>query len=165
MSWRIGFYSETSFLEKLIHLLKEEMEKRVKIEDKSGILIFTNKGKACYYVSKLLAENGIENLALKGESTFEERQKNFEAFQRGESNVLVCTDLGSRGLDTTRVSHVINFEFPLRMSDYIHRVGRTGRVGGMAGRCTNFIGNKYEVPLVQQIEVGFINLRIISLIS
>ena len=42
-----------------------------------------------------------------------------------------CTDLMSRGIDTHNVSHVINYDFPLNPADYIHRVGRVGRVGGV----------------------------------
>lgn len=138
--------------EKLVQLLKEELAQRETTNDNGGIIVFVNRGKACYFLSKTLKENGVPNLPLSGENTFEERKENYESFLNGEIDILVATDLGSRGLDTTRANHIINFEFPNDISDYIHRSGRVGRVGSSEGRVTNFISIKYEVPLVQEIE-------------
>lgn len=68
-------------------------------------------------------------------------------------NILASTDIGSRGLDTNRARHIINFDFPLHSADYIHRCGRTGRVGGVKYcNVTNFISSLREIELVQQIE-------------
>jgi superfamily II DNA/RNA helicase len=59
------------------------------------------------------------------------REKNFEKFktQYEGCQVLVCTDLASRGLDIPFVSHIINFDFPRTNADYLHRAGRAGRAG------------------------------------
>ncbi|XP_014674418.1 PREDICTED: LOW QUALITY PROTEIN: probable ATP-dependent RNA helicase DDX28 [Priapulus caudatus] len=81
--------------------------------------------------------------------------RSVHSFQDGRFLTLVCTDVGSRGLDTLKVRHVINFDFPLNMSDYIHRCGRTGRVGTLhGGHVTNFVCFKNNVELVQQIELS-----------
>lgn len=81
------------------------------------------------------------------------REGRFEKFQAGECNVLSTTDVGSRGLDTSRVAHVINFDFPLHIADYIHRCGRVGRVGSrLDAQVTNFISSGREYNLVQRIE-------------
>lgn len=57
------------------------------------------------------------------------REKNFEEFKLQKAEVLVATDLASRGLDIPFVSHIINFDFPKSNSDYLHRAGRAGRAG------------------------------------
>ena len=57
------------------------------------------------------------------------RLKNFQEFKSREKDILVATDLASRGLDMPYVSHIINFDFPKSVSDYLHRAGRAGRAG------------------------------------
>lgn len=77
----------------------------------------------------------------------------FEQFQNGNVDVLSTTDIGSRGLNTTRARHVVNFDFPLHVSDYIHRCGRVGRLGS-AANCyvTNYVSSLREIELVRKIE-------------
>lgn len=57
------------------------------------------------------------------------RANNFEKFKERKADILVATDLASRGLDFPFVSHVVNFDFPKSTSDYLHRAGRAGRAG------------------------------------
>jgi superfamily II DNA/RNA helicase len=67
-----------------------------------------------------------------GEIPYQEREKNwkdFLAYSSHEPAHLVCTDIASRGLDTTMVDHVVLFDFPLNATDYLHRIGRTARAG------------------------------------
>lgn len=85
------------------------------------------------------------------------REKLVQDFFDGKIQVLCCTDLASRGWDTLHVNHVINFEMPQFISDYIHRIGRVGRLssakkGGSAGIVTNYVTKAYEVDLVWNIE-------------
>ena len=66
-----------------------------------------------------------------------------------------CTDLISRGIDTSDVSHVINYDFPLNPADYIHRVGRVGRVNGIKNcKVTSFVDNLAGVKVLQNIEAS-----------
>jgi superfamily II DNA/RNA helicase len=53
----------------------------------------------------------------------------YRRFESREVDILLCTDLGSRGLDFPFVTHVVNFDFPLTNADYLHRAGRAGRAG------------------------------------
>ena len=71
----------------------------------------------------------MDSCSLHGEIPPKLRLKNYMSFKKRESNVLVATDLASRGLDMPFVSHVINFDFPKTTSDYLHRAGRAGRAG------------------------------------
>ncbi|OWA54272.1 putative ATP-dependent RNA helicase DDX28 [Hypsibius exemplaris] len=71
----------------------------------------------------------------------------------GEFRCLVCTDIASRGLDTTLVTHILNYDFPQDISDYIHRTGRTGRIGASdRGQVTSFITYPDEAEVVHKIE-------------
>ncbi|CAL1533066.1 unnamed protein product [Lymnaea stagnalis] len=135
--------------EKLIELVKLNIEKN------HPTIVFANNNKTCYFVHKLLGENGVECLQLSGEMLPKERRGVFEKFRDGFCNVLVATDIASRGLDTVNVQHVINYDFPTFISDYIHRVGRVGRVGGTdAGEVTSLISEKWNVELVWKIEIA-----------
>ncbi len=85
------------------------------------------------------------------------RERVVQQFFDGKIQVLCCTDLASRGWDTLHVNHVINFEMPQFISDYIHRIGRVGRLnsarnGGVGGIVTNYVTKAYEIELVWNIE-------------
>src|SRR5690606_11173127 len=71
---------------------------------------------------------GTENVrvihANKGQNT---RINSIQAFKDGKIRILVATDVAARGLDVSNVSHVINFDVPIVIEDYVHRIGRTGR--------------------------------------
>lgn len=87
----------------------------------------------------------------------EQRAKTVKRFFDGELKVLSCTDIASRGLDTLHVNHVINFEMPQFIADYVHRVGRVGRLnnykhGGGNGMVTNYVTKAFEIDLVWNIE-------------
>jgi superfamily II DNA/RNA helicase len=121
------------------------------------VLIFSNRAKTAVYVSKLLNENGIKCELLINRLPNEERAQIVSRFFKGDIRVLSCTDIASRGWDTLHVSHVVNFEMPTFIADYIHRIGRVGRPnsqkhGGNNGKVTSFITKKYEVDLVWNIE-------------
>lgn len=68
-------------------------------------------------------------MSLHGDIPPKLRLANYQRFKSREFNVLVATDLASRGLDLPFVSHVINFDCPKTASDYLHRAGRAGRAG------------------------------------
>ncbi|KAG1681949.1 putative ATP-dependent RNA helicase DDX28 [Nymphon striatum] len=117
-------------------------------------MIFTSTSKTCEWLSKFLEENNVENISLFGYLTNKVRLGRFEGFKAGACPILVCTDIASRGLDTTMAS---NLSFYLHhMSDYIHRVGRIGRVGStFSGFSLNFICKPWEVALIKEIEYCF----------
>uniref|UniRef100_A0A1I8Q410 RNA helicase n=1 Tax=Stomoxys calcitrans TaxID=35570 RepID=A0A1I8Q410_STOCA len=131
----------------LLSLIKKE------VAQKRPVIVFSNKTPACDYVSIFLNNSGINCLNLNGDMLMKIRLGRFDQFQNGECDVLSTTDVGSRGLDTTRARHVINYDFPLHISDYIHRSGRIGRVGTVE-RCTvtNLISSRREIDVVQRIE-------------
>ncbi|KAF9437153.1 RNA helicase [Entomortierella beljakovae] len=74
--------------------------------------------------------------------------------------ILICTDIASRGIDTTAVNHVILYDFPVTIVDYLHRVGRTAR-GGRGGRATSLVGRK-DRNLAERIMLGIRMGKVLS---
>jgi superfamily II DNA/RNA helicase len=66
---------------------------------------------------------------MSGDLTQSQRTFNLNNFKSGKVRVLIATDVASRGLDIQDVTHVINYDFPINVKTYIHRIGRTGRAG------------------------------------
>ncbi|XP_017846133.2 probable ATP-dependent RNA helicase DDX28 [Drosophila busckii] len=131
----------------LLSIVKQDLAKR------RPLIIFSNKSATSDYVSIFLNNNNVNCLNLNGDMLMKIRMGRFDQFQTGQCDVLSTTDIGSRGLDTTRARHVINFDFPLHVSDYIHRCGRIGRVGSLdKSLVTNLISSRREIDVVQRIE-------------
>ncbi len=98
--------------------------------EKSGlVMIFCNTKRTTDFVVKNLRKNGINATAIHGGLSQNSRTKTMEMFNSARVNVLVCTDVASRGLHIDNVSHVYNYEIPNDPKDYIHRIGRTARAG------------------------------------
>ncbi|XP_047078095.1 DEAD-box ATP-dependent RNA helicase 52A-like isoform X2 [Lolium rigidum] len=84
-----------------------------------------------------LYNKGFPATAIHGDRTQEERESALRSFKSGLTPIMVATDVVARGLDVPNVSHVINYDLPKSIEDYVHRIGRTGRVGN-AGSATAF---------------------------
>ncbi|XP_078256491.1 putative ATP-dependent RNA helicase DDX28 [Rhinoraja longicauda] len=120
-----------------------------------GILVFCNNAATVNWLGYVLEDHRIKHFRLQGNMEAEKRSSIFDTFQRGLVDVLLCTDIASRGLDTQRVEIVINYDFPPTLCDYIHRAGRVGRVGGKAlGTVISFVTHPWDVELVQKIEAS-----------
>lgn len=99
-------------------LQKEEFEK---------VLVFGRTKWSMEKLSKALIQKGLTAAAIHGNKNQNQRQKALDAFKANKIQVLLATDIASRGLDIDDVSHVINYDLPASYEDYIHRIGRTGR--------------------------------------
>ena len=93
-------------------------------------------------ITKNLQKRGYSVIMYHGGKSQQHREKAINKFKDGKVDILVCTDLGGRGLDVVGVQHVINFDAPRNISTYIHRIGRTGRAG-LSGMATTFL-TKYD---------------------
>lgn len=127
----------------LAHLLQNEEINRA--------MIFTRSRKNAEAVYSFLERKNFGEIrvihANKGQNT---RINSMEDFKAGDVRILVATDVASRGLDVTLVSHVINFDVPLIYEDYVHRIGRTGRAEN-EGKAITFI-NPAEAYHFEKIE-------------
>jgi len=93
------------------------------------VLIFGKTKWGVENLSRTLIERGFKAGAIHGNKTQGQRQRAIKAFKDSEINILLATDVVSRGLDIDNVTHVINYDLPETFEDYIHRIGRTGRAG------------------------------------
>ncbi|XP_051967762.1 probable ATP-dependent RNA helicase DDX28 [Xyrauchen texanus] len=124
-------------------------------QEHKGVLVFCNSASTVNWLGYLLDEMGVGHTRLQGEMPGAMREGIFRNFQRGDVDVLICTDIASRGLDTQRVGLVVNYDFPESHMDYIHRAGRVGRAGGASGgEVLSFVTHPWDVELVQRIETA-----------
>ena len=101
----------------------------LKKEGGSRILIFSNTKRIAAILEERLVRNGYSAKALTGDVPQKQRLRTLHKFATGELNILIATDVASRGLHIEGVSHVINYDLPQDSEDYVHRIGRTARAG------------------------------------
>ncbi|KAI3459970.1 hypothetical protein Pfo_016633 [Paulownia fortunei] len=123
-------------LEALLQVLEPSLAKG------NRVMVFCNTLNSSRAVDHFLTENQISTVNYHGEVPAEQRIANLERFKSndGDCPTLVCTDLAARGLDLD-VDHVIMFDFPLNSIDYLHRTGRTARMGAK-GKVTSLVAKK-----------------------
>ncbi|KAL1561511.1 DEAD-box ATP-dependent RNA helicase 39 [Salvia divinorum] len=123
-------------LEALLQVLEPSLSKG------NRVMVFCNTLNSSRAVDHFLSENQISTVNYHGEVPAEQRIENLEKFKSndGDCPTLVCTDLAARGLDLD-VDHVIMFDFPSNSIDYLHRTGRTARMGAK-GKVTSLIARK-----------------------
>lgn len=131
-----------------IHLLEYLLRDK---SDFNRVMIFTRTKESADDVFKFLDRKQMGPVRVihsnKGQNS---RINAMNEFKEGNLRVLVSTDVASRGIDVTNVSHVINFEVPMQYEDYIHRIGRTGRAF-QTGKAITFV-NEAERYHIQKIE-------------
>jgi len=114
------------------------------------IIIFVNNCLKCYYLTSLLKLLGFKVSMINSKIPQKIRFKAIEDFKAKNHNILISTDLASRGLDIPLVDLVVNYDIPRNPDDYIHRVGRTARAGNF-GSALSLI-TQYDVCLILEIE-------------
>jgi len=109
-------------------------------------MVFTNTRAAADRVGRTLNANGISAAVISGRVRQEKRQKLLKRFHDGDIPVLVATDVAARGLHIPDVTHVFNFDLPQDAPDYVHRIGRTARLGA-EGDAISFACEDYAFHL------------------
>jgi ATP-dependent RNA helicase DDX23/PRP28 len=126
----------------------DENEKRSKLRSildktKPPIIVFVNQKNNIDSLCKFLEKNRFIVSSYHGGKSQEQREKALYSFKKGRSDILVCTSLGSRGLDVDNITLVVNYDCPFTIEDYTHRIGRTGRAE-MTGKSITFITKSDE---------------------
>jgi len=119
-------------------------------EEKGQTLIFTRTKRGAERLAKGLVRDGFAAALIHGDRSQSQRNGALSGFQEGRYQILVATDIASRGLHVDDVAHVINYDLPKMAEDFIHRVGRTGRAG-LQGRATSLVAAA-EVMELRHIE-------------
>jgi ATP-dependent RNA helicase RhlE len=105
--------------------LLKELLKRTKT---GSVLVFTRTKHRAERVAQQMVRAGYRVTSLQGDLPQNRRQAVLDGFRNGSTKILVATNIAARGLDVLSISHVINYDMPENTDDYIHRIGRTGRV-------------------------------------
>ncbi len=109
-------------------------------------IVFVNTRAAAERVTQRLSRHGFKVGALSGDVPQAKRQRLLERFKRGDVEVLVATDVAARGLHIPDVTHVFNYDLPQDGEDYVHRIGRTARLGA-EGDAISFACDLYAMNL------------------
>ena len=118
--------------------------------DATTVLIFTRTKAGADQLSDAMERQNISVARMHSDRSQRQREKALSDFKGGRHSVLVATDIASRGLDVSGITHVINFDVPEYPEDYVHRAGRTARAGEIGYAFT--LMSPGEIPLVQNIE-------------
>ncbi|MFA6490224.1 MAG: DEAD/DEAH box helicase [Candidatus Micrarchaeia archaeon] len=127
------YYVETSKFDRLNAMLILLAQKKPALA-----LVFVRTKRGADRINDILQDRGFSSLALHGDMTQNKRDRSMEAFRKKHISILVATDLASRGLDVTDVTHVINYDLTDDPYVYLHRIGRTGRMG-KEGEAISFV--------------------------
>ncbi|MBT6586102.1 MAG: DEAD/DEAH box helicase [Gammaproteobacteria bacterium] len=107
----------------------ELLQHLVQLNSWSQALVFSKTKHGANKLTRDLAKTGVRAAAIHGNKSQAQRTKALEDFKRGKVEILVATDIASRGIDISELPMVINFDLPHVPEDYVHRIGRTGRAG------------------------------------
>jgi len=107
----------------LLHLLQDPKMDMV--------LVFSRMKHAADRLARQLEQKGVRTATLHSNRSQSQRLRALNDFKAGAVRVLVATDIAARGIDVDGISHVVNYDFPMHVEDYIHRIGRTGRANAI----------------------------------
>jgi ATP-dependent RNA helicase RhlE len=113
-------------------------------------LVFTRTKHGANRLAEQLGRDGIRAAAIHGNKSQGQRVRALDDFKAGRADILVATEVASRGLDIEELPHVVNYELPMVAEDYVHRIGRTGRAGSTGDAISLVCVD--EAPLLREIE-------------
>ncbi|XP_073658226.1 probable ATP-dependent RNA helicase DDX4 [Tursiops truncatus] len=134
---QVGQYSKR---EKLVEILRNIGDERT--------MVFVETKKKADFIATFLCQEKISTTSIHGDREQREREQALGDFRCGKCLALVATSVAARGLDIENVQHVINFDLPSTIDEYVHRIGRTGRCGN-TGRAISFFDPESDGHLAQ----------------
>lgn len=134
------------------HLKSQVLNRLLEAEEMDSVLVFARTKHRADRLVRQLQRANIRAGVIHGDRSQGQRIKALEAFRQGDTRVLVATDVAARGIDVEGISHVVNYDVPMQAEDYIHRIGRTGRVQA-SGRAYTLVAPTDEA-MVRRIEAA-----------
>ena len=124
----------------------------LKREDLKLVIVFCNTKHGVRKLAKKLYRDGVSAKEIHGDLVQQRREKVMDRFRRQQVQVLIATDLAARGIDVSAISHIINYDIPPDPQVYVHRIGRTSRMGA-PGRAITFVTREQgkELTLVEKL--------------
>src|SRR3989344_9664308 len=110
-------------------------------EEVSKVLVFTSTKRESDSLAKELTVRGFKTDSIHGDKSQSQRKRVIDMFSKNVITILIATDVAARGIDIPDITHVINYDEPQSYDDYIHRIGRTGRIG-KKGTALTFVYNR-----------------------
>ncbi|MFJ7288052.1 DEAD/DEAH box helicase [Curtobacterium sp. NPDC098951] len=101
----------------------------LEVEDFEGMIIFVRTKSETETLAEKLRARGYAAAAISGDVAQAQRERTVNQLKSGKLDILVATDVAARGLDVDRITHVVNYDIPVDIESYVHRIGRTGRAG------------------------------------
>merc|ERR1719278_1609547 len=118
----------------------------------SRTLVFVETKRGADSLDEFLHREGFPVTSIHGDRTQREREEALRRFKCGQTPIIVATAVAARGLDIPNVKHVINFDLPSDVEEYVHRIGRTGRMGNL-GLATSFFNDKNRNLVKELVEL------------
>ncbi len=124
------------------------LDEILKLPELNQAIIFTATQRSADELADKLSVDGHDASALHGGMNQRQRTRTITSFKQNRLRILVATDVAARGIDVLTISHVVNFDLPMSGEDYVHRIGRTGRAGGL-GTAISFAARRDSQKLIQ----------------
>ena len=161
------------FMSESVHVMSEDMEVEIpeieqfainvgranklwalgriicRMGDGDQMLVFANTKRMVDILSERLGKFRIGAIGLHGDLPQGKRERIIESFKEGRESIVVATDVAARGLDVDGITHVVNYDLPDDTESYVHRIGRTGRMG-RKGQAWSFV-TREDQPLIEKI--------------
>jgi len=110
-------------------------------DEPESAIVFTNMRVTAKKVAERLKAAGVSVAEIRGDLDQRRREKVMARFRSGSTRILVATDVAARGIDVAGITHIVNYDIPLDAEIYIHRIGRTGRMGA-SGKAITFVSRE-----------------------
>ena len=150
---RVG--SSTELINQIVEMVRGSDKRSLLMDllhsvEKGLTVVFVETKRGADSLEDWLSRNNFPATSIHGDRTQQEREAALRDFKSGRAPILVATDVAARGLDIPAVTHVINFDLPSDIDDYVHRIGRTGRAG-KKGLATAFFDPEKDGALARPI--------------
>ncbi|KAK2856706.1 hypothetical protein Q5P01_005441 [Channa striata] len=128
---------EQTFIQVTKFSKREQLLDLLKTTGKERTMVFVETKRQADFIATFLCQEKVPTTSIHGDREQQEREQALADFRSGKCPVLVATSVAARGLDIPDVQHVVNFDLPSSIDEYVHRIGRTGRCGN-TGRAVSF---------------------------
>jgi ATP-dependent RNA helicase RhlB len=130
---------------------RDALVRFVRQHEPAHTLVFVNRRDTVHNLVQYLQRKGIDCEGLSGDIPQRKRMATLNRFKKGDTHLVVATDVAGRGIHVEGISHVVNYDLPEEAGDYVHRIGRTGRAGA-TGISISFVSENdaFNLPAIEE---------------